>query len=615
MGEGGVMGRIPQYKCSVNVGNRKEHKIKSNKSTALPSYFLFFDTETWEERVSEGEVRQRLRLGWVCRVYRDKRRDKWSEKWKEFKSVSEFWDFVEECVPERKAIWCFAHNLDFDFRVLEGFKVLKERGWEIQTFIYDSKNIILSFRRGKKTLLFLDTFNYFKGSVKKLGESMGLPKLEIDFKNASEEELSRYCRRDVEIIKEFMMKFIDFIQQNDLGTLQKTLASQAFTAFRHRFMKHGIYIHNNEEAIELERLSYRGGRTEAFFIGKLPKGRYYKLDVNSMYPFVMREYEYPTKLIKVENNPTLSGLMRALKRFFVIAHVRVRVREPCVGIKGERLIFPVGEFDAFLCSPELELVMKYGEIVRVYKYALYEKHQIFKEYVDFFYSLKEKYSRENNTAFKQIAKLFLNSLYGKFGQRTRLFECLGECEHEDGYEIVIDMETGERITYRYLNGEVWVESKDYIEGNNSMVAIASAVTAYARCYLWSLIKKTGIENVFYVDTDSLIVNEEGFKRLQDLLDEYKLGYLKVEGVSENVEIRNAKDYTFGEETKRKGIKKDAVQIAPNKFKQIQFERLRTAWRKGRVNEVYVLEVEKELKQEYLKGIVTKSGRVKPFELS
>ena len=615
MGESRVMGRISQHECSVNVGNRKPHRIKSNKSTALPSYFLFFDTETWEERVSENEVKQYLRLGWACRVYRDKRRDKWTEKWKKFKSVSEFWDFVEECVRERKTMWCFAHNLDFDFRVLEGFKVLKERGWEIQTFIYDSKNIILSFRKGKKTLLFLDTFNYFKGSVKKLGESIGLPKLEIDFNKASEEELSRYCRRDVEIIKEFIMKFIDFIQQNDLGTLQKTLASQAFTAFRHRFMKYGIYIHNNKEAIELERLSYRGGRTEAFFIGKLPKGRYYKLDVNSMYPFVMREYEYPTKLIKVENNPTLSGLMRALKRFFVIAHVRVRVREPCVGIKGERLIFPIGEFDAFLCSPELELVLEYGEIVRVYKYALYEKHSIFKEYVDFFYSLKEKYAKENNVAFKQIAKLFLNSLYGKFGQRTRLFECIGECEHEDGYEVVIDLETGERTTYRYLNGEVWVESKDYIEGNNSMVAIASAVTAYARCYLWSLIKKAGIENVFYVDTDSLIVNEEGFKRLQDLLDEYKLGYLKVEGVSENVEIRNAKDYTFGEETKRKGIKKDAVEIARNKFKQVQFERLRTAWRKGRVNEVYVLEVEKELKQEYLKGIVTESGRVKPFKLS
>jgi len=615
MEESGSLGRISQHKCSINIGKRKPHKIKHNKTIALPRYFLFFDTETTEENMGNGERKQVLRLGWVVRVYRDKRENKLRERWCEFRTVKEFWDFVEESVIEKGKLWCFAHNLDFDFRVLQGFKVLKERGWEIQTFIYDSKNIILSFRKDDKTLLFLDTFNYFKGSVKKMGEAVGLPKLEVDFTTVSDKELSIYCKRDVEIIKEFVMRLVDFVEKENLGSLQKTLASQAFTAFRHRFMKHSIFIHNNVEVIELERESYRGGRTEAFYIGRLPKGKYYKLDVNSMYPFVMRERLYPTKLIKLEIHPTLSGLMRALKRFFVIAHLRVRVDKPCVCVKGERLIFPIGEFDAFLCSPEIELVLKHGEILKVYKYAIYEQASIFKEYVDFFYTLKEKYAREGNSAFKQIAKLFLNSLYGKFGQRTRLFDKIGECEHEDGYEVVFDMETGERITYRFLNGEIWVESKDYVEGENSFVAIASAVCAYARCYLWSLIEEAGLENVFYCDTDSLIVNEEGYERLRDYLDDYKLGYLKCEGVAEEVVIRNAKDYTFGEEVKRKGVKKDAVEIAPNIFKQEQFERLRSAWRKGRVNEVIVKEQIKELKQEYKKGIVTESGRVKPFVLS
>jgi len=317
----------------------------------------------------------------------------------------------------------------------------------------------------------------------------------------------------------------------------------------------------------------------------------------------------------VETDPTVSGLMRAMKRFFLIAHLRVRVRKPCVGLKTERLIFPVGEFDCFLTSPEIELVLKEGEIVKVYKYAIYEQHPIFKDYVDFFYSLKEKYAKEGNIVFKEIAKLFLNSLYGKFGQRTRSFYRIGKCNYEDGYEVVFDAETGERTTYRYLNGEIWVENKEYIEAYDAVVAIASAVTAYARCYLWKLIEKAGIENVFYTDTDSLIVNEQGYERLRDMLDNYKLGYLKCEGVSEDVEIRNAKDYTFGEEVKRKGVKKNAVEIKPNTFKQLEFERLRTAWRKGRVNEVIVKEVIKELKTEYKKGIVTESGRVIPFELS
>ena len=609
------MGGLSQHKCSINIGKRKPHRIKHNKTTAIPTYFLFFDTETREVDVGNGEWKHVLRLGWVVRVYRDRRRNKVSEKWMEFKTKEEFWDFVEQSVPDGKKMWCFAHNIDFDFRVLEGFRVLYQRGWEIKTFVYDSKNIILHFRKGRKSLLFLDTFNFFKGSVKKMGESIGLEKLEVDFATVSDEELSKYCKRDVEIIKEFMMRFVDFVEQNDLGSLQKTLASQAFSAFRHRFMRHDIFVHNNVEVIELERESYRGGRTEAFYIGKLPQGKYYKLDVNSMYPYVMRERVYPTKLIRLEKNPSISGLKRALKRFFVIAHLRVRVDKPIVAVKTERLIFPVGEYDCVITSPEIELVLKYGKILKVYKYAIYEQHRIFVDYVDFFYSLKEKYAREGNGVYKQICKLFLNSLYGKFGQKVRYLEKIGECEREDGYEVVFDMETGERTIYRFLNGEIWVESKEFYEGENSFVAIASAVSAYGRCYLWELIEKAGLENVFYCDTDSLIVNEVGYERLKPLLDEYGLGYLKCEGVSEEVEIRNAKDYTFGEEVKRKGVKKDAVEIAPNTFKQFQFERLRSAWRNGRVNDVVIKEQIKKLKQEYQKGIVTESGRVIPFRLS
>ena len=137
MGNCGLMGRISQHKCAVNVGKRKPHKIKHNKTTALPRYFLFFDTETTEQDVGNGERKQVLRLGWVVRVYRDKRENKLRERWCEFRTVKEFWDFVEESVIEKGKLWCFAHNLDFDFRVLQGFKVLKERGWKIETFIYE----------------------------------------------------------------------------------------------------------------------------------------------------------------------------------------------------------------------------------------------------------------------------------------------------------------------------------------------------------------------------------------------------------------------------------------------------------------------------------------------
>jgi len=84
----------------------------------------------------------------------------------------------------------------------------------------------------------------------------------------------------------------------------------------------------------------------------------------------------------------------------------------------------------------------------------------------------------------------------------------------------------------------------FVEASNSFVAIASFVTAYARCYLWELIEKAGEENVLYMDTDSLFVTKKGYENLKDYLDNKELGKLKLEDVTEDLTIWGAKLYKF-----------------------------------------------------------------------
>ena len=43
---------------------------------------------------------------------------------------------------------------------------------------------------------------------------------------------------------------------------------------------------------------------------------------------------------------------------------------------------------------------------------------LFKDYIEYFYELKENAAKNGDAAQKVIAKLFLNSLYGKFGTKT-----------------------------------------------------------------------------------------------------------------------------------------------------------------------------------------------------
>jgi len=66
--------------------------------------------------------------------------------------------------------------------------------------------------------------------------------------------------------------------------------------------------------------------------------------------------------------------------------------------------------------------------------------------------------------------------------------------------------------------------------------------------------------------------------------------------------------------KRKGIRKDAKELAENVFEQIQFIRIKSNLLKYHINGVPMRKVVKHLKNMYDKGIILPNGKVKPHEL-
>ncbi|GAH30349.1 unnamed protein product, partial [marine sediment metagenome] len=119
---------------------------------------------------------------------------------------------------------------------------------------------------------------------------------------------------------------------------------------------------------------------------------------------------------------------------------------------------------------------------------------------------------------------------------------------------------------RYLLGELF-ELKGYKESFNSFPAIAAHVAALGRLHLWRLMKMAGKENYFYCDTDSLLVNNEGLQNLSKELDNDKLGSLKVIEETDSANIKGLKDYTIGDKTAIKGIRKLAIQIEDGVYEQ------------------------------------------------
>ena len=592
---------------------RKQHAIKDNKGTEYPRQFLFVDTETRELPLSENEIEHVLRLGTCLYWHRGGGEDKDVLEWHEFTTIGEFWNVVERYAYPKTRLVIVAHYLPFDMEVLQGFRVLGERGFKPTKLILDSRRNIWKFKRDISSLLFLDNMNYFNTSLRVLGESIGCPKLPMPSQDAPDEDWKVYCRQDVEVLHQAWQLWLKFVGDNDLGAFGVTLASQAFNAFRHRFMPCKIYVHVSNKAIRLERASYRGGRNECFRMGRQPNQTYRMVDVNSMYPYVMKNWRYPVNLISTGKVITTDKLTEYLRQYCVIAEVVVRTTEPCYAIKERgKLVFPVGEFYATLTTRELLHGLARGHIREVHNFSLYENHYIFGDYVRFFYNSRQHFARTGNQAYAYLAKIMLNSLYGKFGQKVEDWKYIGDDDTRD-YDFWTEWDVAEQKLYTYRCIEHHVEERvGEKEGYNALVAISAEVTANARLYLWTLMNDAGRENVYYSDTDSLIVNQAGYDNLRCYLDEHEIGKLKTVAESDYLILHGLKDYELGSDRKIKGIKLSATQLADGCYRQYQSVGLRGGLHRGDVNRAIWHDTIKEVKRVYNKGIILPDGKVEPI---
>jgi hypothetical protein len=328
----------------------------------------------------------------------------------------------------------------------------------------------------------------------------------------------------------------------------------------------------------------------------------------------MWHFAFPNRLIWYHENPDWIPTVEQLRSLDFILEALIEIDEPAIAVRRKKLIFPVGRFWAYLCTPEIYHVLKYGRIVEVRRIAAYTKAPLFMAYVRFFHDLKTRMEREGNMVFREMAKLMLNSLYGKFGQVENARSLVCEGLFDDGVQDFIDAETGDRGMLVTVQGKTWEISSTERPSFNSFPAIASMATAYGRMILWTIIKKAGLENVYYCDTDGVIVNQEGYENLSDLVKPHELGYLSIKKVSGELEVVNAKHYRMGGDLKIKGIRKDARRLDDFTFEQTQFLKTRGMWRRRLTDAAYSRVVIKRLTSAYDKGVVDADGHVHPFVL-
>jgi hypothetical protein len=602
--------------------NLKFHVFHCNKNLNINDNFIFVDTET--TRINNEE---KFKLGWI--IFWNKKND-FVERYF-FTSKNDFYKYILTKMENLEHLFIFAHNTDFDIKVLGGLTKFIKKGYDVQSFYIEGTRYVVKLKNDKKEIEILDTMNYVPLSLKEIGKSLGLNKMEIDFNKCSFEYLKKYCLNDTEIIFLFIKKLLDFLEQFNLSKLKPTVSSLSLNIFRHNFYnkrKNPIWIHAWNPSILIERLSYKGGITDCFKVGRF-KEKQYKLDINSMYPFQMQNNYFPVRLDCYKDITSCKSktLMNMLNKYFdshlIIARCKIFLPKKYAYIltkvklnKEKKSMFLYGTFINTLTSPELEFVKKYGKILEVYNISIYKKSIIFKEFVEFFNTQKIKFEKEKNFAYRLFCKTILNSLYGKFGQTSKTYIPVVNTKYEFSSKRVIDTLNDEEYIQMTLGNKTFEVEENGKNSYDTAVYISSFVTAYARMHLVKLILKAKRENIYYVDTDSIIVNQEGYDNLKDEMDSFELGKLKLEEISYDSVYYRPKFYTFNEVEKCKGVKKNAKKLFEDKDKMIieqeQFTKFKTSLRKNTFDKQNVIQMIKEIDKNYDKGNILKDGTVEPF---
>ena len=373
------------------------------------------------------------------------------------------------------------------------------------------------------------------------------------------DEMTSYCENDVLVLSLSLSAYakigIRYSQINPLPYL--TIAQFTFMHYRMIHMPSNVVYYLDKSFDEFARRSLHGGNTnvrrlhyectpaEAGTLQSGDKGLRY-IDVQSLYPTVQFYDPLPTGYPRTSFYYTQQPPEQTLDTFFGfiecdIAPIRY-LHHPLLGrFENNRLFMDLHPHKkVVLTSVEFQLAISQRggyKCTRVYRIDFYKpSYDLFRSFISTWLRLKitssslpyaadseefKEYTKELSRRFKMdvvgsdfmpnpslrtLAKLVLNSLWGKFGQRSNLVECriLKTANDNFDYHQLVRMGHLKEITSTSLGTTAHMKKcQQLTKWNKKNVAIAAFVTAHARIRLWGVLEQLG-DRVIYHDTDSVI---------------------------------------------------------------------------------------------------------------
>lgn len=446
--------------------------------------------------------------------------------------IKTFFEYMESS----KNSTFYFHNLKFDGEFIiaelfkQGFKHVTDRADETtKTFTTLISNtgqfysIKIIFNKGNKKSKFVKLYDSLKiipFGVAEVAKAFNLPikKLDLDYAGYREighkltDQEIEYLRNDVEIMARALLVLFD------QGLTKMTQGSNALYDYKNivteksfdRWFPLPDYDHD-------VRQSYKGGFT---YLNGRYKNKDIKtgivLDVNSLYPWVMRvkPLPYGDPIFfkgKYENDDLYPLYVQMFTCQFELKEKHI----PTIQLKNNLAFIPTQyiessddeEVTMCLTSVDIQLFFEHYKVYNIEYHSGWKFKSatgLFADYIDKWIAVKNESTLNGNKAMRTLAKLMLNSLYGKFGLNPNV---QSKIPYNDNGVV------------KYYMGEKETRNPIYIP-------VATFITAYARQKTITSAQKL-YNNFAYADTDSLHLEIDIPDAMFDL-SQKEIEYLKTE---------------------------------------------------------------------------------------
>lgn len=569
---------------STMAPGRQFHWLRRNHATRTPHRWVVMDSEAHRKRGAFGED-QTFRLA-VARRWHDERGHVDKMATQVFYEPQAMWEWISEHTRAGAStvLWC--HNLDYDLQLTDAFRILPKLGWKLVWCNLDEQVSMAKWSRDGATLRMADTNSWVNNPLAKVGAMLGIGKPQLPDEDDSTAAWEARCVADVEITTCLVMTLLDYIRDNELGNMQFSGAGMGYGMWRHKYLNDKVLVHADPDALLGERAAMHTGRAEVWQHGIYDDRTLYEWDMTNAYTVIARDCDLPKQLIKEDPVPEWERLRRWMGKWACLVHCEVTTDVPVVPTQEDgRTLWPVGTFTTWLWDTELQMAIREGAEIRLLYVYAYLRGPIMREWAQHTLDVLHGDHPEVPSVVKLWYKQQARSTIGRCGLRYTVWEEQGpDWIGLTGMTTASRAGSDESFRMLHIGGTVWEETGKQ-EGRDSMPFIPSWIAAECRVRLWDAMKAAGRTSLYYVDTDSVIVDRAGDDAMREHAARHPEQGWRVKGMYSRAELHGPRQIVMEREVRISGVPKRAGRVGAAEFEGEVWQRAAsglTGQRLGRV---------------------------------